>query len=144
MNIPRFPTLPALAISALLCGCAGTKGTFMETMTDSQASKRILKVRAQPESLGHKRLAYHSLAYPGIGKFLQLRGEPDFIIEDHGFTSRQIVIFYLKQNQAYLFETKNGLSGTKVQASGPEPIGKKTRAVLEAIDRLEKSGGAGG
>lgn len=143
MNIPRLPVL-AICLSALLSGCGTTKGTFMETLTDSQASKRILKVRAQPESLGHKRLAYHSQAYPGIGKFLQLRGEPDFIIEDHGFSSRQIVIFYLKQNQAFLFETKSSLSGTKVHAHGPEPIGKKTRAVLEAIDRLKKSSGAGG
>ena len=139
MNISRLSILLVL-VTAALTGCATTKGTFMENMTDSQASKRILKVRAEPESLGHKRLAYHSMAYPGIGKFLQLRGEPDFIIEDHGLASRQIVIFYLKQNQAFLFETKNGLSGAKVQANGPEPIGKKTRAVLEAIERLEKSG----
>ena len=136
---PILSLLATLALNALLNGCAMTKGTFMEGATDSQASGKVLAVRGTPETLGHKRLGYHSLVYPALAGFLDKTGYPDYIIEDHGLLKRQIVMFYLKTNHAYLMELETGITGHQSTVRGPEPIGKKTREVLDALDRLERA-----
>jgi len=111
----------------------------MEGFTDSAVSHKILPVRAQPESLAHKRLGYHSLVYSGMAAFLQKQGEPDYLIEDQTFSKRQIVMFYLKKNEAYLVELGSGLAGPQLKTKGPEPIGKKTRELLDALERLDRA-----
>ena len=139
MKRPFLASLCGCLLSVALPSCTLTHGAFMEGATDQAANHKVLPVRAQPESLAHKRLTYHSEVYPGLKMFLQLRGQPDYIIEDNGFTKRQIVMFYLKKDQAYLMELDNGLSGQQTKVKGPEPIGKKTRDLLDALQHLEKA-----
>ncbi|MDB6138707.1 MAG: hypothetical protein JWO94_1779 [Verrucomicrobiaceae bacterium] len=130
-----FSLLLAALLASLLSGCAMMGGAVMEGATDSRAKGKVLRVTAEPVSLGYHRLGYHSQVYPGVAKFLRLKGYPDYLVEDSGLTSRQMVMFYLKPNQAYLFQMKEGFGGQSLKVTGPEPIGKKTRAVFDAIDR---------
>lgn len=124
--------LLTLLAAALLPSCS----SLMEVKTDRQATGKILQVTSQPASLGYSRLGYHSAVYPALATFLQAKGYPDFLVEDKTLTTRQVVVFYLKRNQAYLFQMKEGISGQKMSVNGPEPIGNKTRAVLNAIGHL--------
>ena len=128
-----------LFASFTLSGCEMYKGTFLEGATDLKASGKMLAVHAEPESLGHKRLRYHSLVYSGLKVLLQMKGDPDYIVEETGFTKRRVVMFYLKKNEAYLMELDTTLVGPQSKLRGPEPIGKKTRELLDALTRLEKA-----
>ncbi|MDB6117068.1 MAG: hypothetical protein JWO08_849 [Verrucomicrobiaceae bacterium] len=131
-----FLTLLAAAALALLPSCSSLSGVVKETATDRQATGKILQVTSQPASLGYNRLGYHSAVYPELAQFLAAKGYPDFLVEDKTLTTRQVVVFYLKPNQAYLFQMKEGIRGQKMSVNGPEPIGKKTRIVLNAIRHL--------
>ena len=111
----------------------------MDGGTDSDARDRILNVAGNPPSLGYQRLQYHSGACPAVKKFLEIRGYPNFMIEDTALTSRKIVLYYVKSNQAYLLGIKTGFASQKFDVSGPEPIGKQTRALFDALDKLEKA-----
>ena len=126
-----FSLLAGAVIFTQLCSCSLLK----EEVTDSRATGKILQVTSQPASLGYNRLGYHSAVYPGLAKFLQANGYPDFLVEDKSFSLRQMVVFYVKPNKAYLFQMKDSLGGQKLKVTGPEPIGKKTRALFNAIDR---------
>ena len=105
--------------------------------SDSEARDRVLNVAGNPPSLGYQRLQYHSSACPAVKKFLEIRGYPNFIIEDTGLTSRKIVLYYVKSNQAYLLGITTGFAPQKFDVSGPEPIGKQTRALFDALDKLD-------
>lgn len=137
----RALSLPSLVaacmILAQLCSCSA----LMEEATDARATGKILQVRSQPASLGFNRLGYHSAVYPGMAKFLHANGYPDYLVEDKTFSSRQLVMFYVKPNKAYLFQMKESIGGPKLKVTGPEPIGKQTRALFEAIDHAEHASG---
>ncbi len=127
--------LAGAALLSQLCSCSLLK----EEVTDPQATGKILQVTSHPASLGYNRLGYHSAVYPGLAKFLEANGYPDYLVEDKSFTSRQMVVFYRKPNKAYLFQMKDSLSGQKLKVTGPEPIGKKTRALFDAIDHAGRA-----
>lgn len=136
MNKLRLPALflVLITLAALLPGCATTHGT-----TNADARDRVLHVTENPPSMGYQRLQYHSGVSPALKGFLQVNGYPDFIIEDTGFRSRKIVMYYVKPNKAYLLTITTGLVGQKFDVSGPEPIGKQTRALFEALNKLERA-----
>ena len=125
--------------TGLLSGCATVGEAHLIGGSDSDARDRILNVAGNPPSLGYQRLQYHSIACPAVKKFLEIRGYPNFIIEDTKLTSRTIVIYYVKPNQAYLLGITTGLAPQKFDVSGPEPIGKQTRALFDALDKLERA-----
>ena len=124
------------AMITLLSSCSLMHGAFMEGATDAESTGKLLRVTMQPASLGYDRLGYHSQVNPRLAAFIRLKGYPDYLIENRSFSLRQLVMFYLKPNQAYLVELR-GSANLKV--TGPEPIGKKTRKLLDAVSHVEQA-----
>ena len=136
---PFLPLLLGLAMSTFIPGCTLLGGPSLPGTGDSAARDRILHVTEDPPSFGFKRLTQHAAASAALKEFLEARGHPDFIIEDTGLVSRKLVLYYVKPDQAYLLSIKKGLTAQKFDVSGPEPIGKRTRELFDALTKLEQA-----
>ncbi len=126
----------AVLLVVLLPGCSIVGGNRQGT-TSAQARDRVLPVIEEPPSLGWKRIQYQSSVCPAFKEFIHAKGLPSFVIEDTGLTTRKIVVFYDKTDQAYLVSVATGVTGQKFEVSGPEPIGKQTHALFDALHKLE-------
>lgn len=134
-----FPSLPLLAalLAILTSGCASIRRDG--DASDAGVRGRMLAVNSLPPSLGFRRLSYHVRSCPPLGAFLKKHGQPDYLIEDSSFRSRKLVLYYLKSKRAWLLTLKSNGGQSSVEASGPEPIGRQTLALFDALDRLEKA-----
>lgn len=134
MNL-RFASL-LLAGTLLLSSCETYKNSFMLGWTQMDA-QGIQPVRANPPTLGYRRLKAYASINEAVNVFLQGKGYPDYIIEQPGFSTK-VVCFYLAKNQAYLIQsTGNYAPSTRVL--GPEPIGEKDKNLFKALREVEKA-----
>jgi|GEM_PF-1390729 len=102
----RFLPLGAIAfIGVFNPGCASLPHSLMVTATEHQAADHIMLVRAQPQTLGFRRLSYQSTVYPDLGSFLRFRGHPDFLAEANNDGRHYMVFYYLKDSQAFASRT---------------------------------------
>jgi hypothetical protein len=128
-----FLPLGAIAFfGALNTGCGSLPHSLMVTATEYQAADHIMLVRAQPQTLGFRRLTYQSAVYPDLGSFLRFRGHPDFLAEANNDGRHYMVFYYLKDSQAFasrtLREDPHGIT-----FAGPYSI---TRHEVQTLQKL--------
>lgn len=98
------PLLIAMATHAVT-SCGSVPDTVMATATSFQADDHLMLVRANPATLGFRRLSYQSALYPDLGSFLRSRGNPDFVAEAANDGRRHMIFYYLKGSHAYASQT---------------------------------------
>lgn len=89
-------------------------------------------VRQDPETLGHKRIAYQAVAHPDFASFLNTSGEPDFIAETSSDSRQYMILYYLDSRNAYACRSWRG-SQQKMEFAGPYPMTKKETELLQKL-----------
>lgn len=134
----RFCTL--VASCASLASCQAYKSQAYLGWTLAEAGG-IQIVRENPPSLAWKRLQAHADINAAVKFFLQEKGMPDYLLENHGLIEIRLCCFYEKKNEAWLILAKGYQSeGTRIL--GPEPIGEKDRRLFKAINELQQAASA--
>lgn len=118
--------VPAM-ILMLLASCAGG-----ERWSERAARDRIMLVRNQPQTLGHKRLVYQSASHPDLAQFVRQRGEPDFIAETASDDRRYLILYYLDRRQAFACRTWADRS-QRIEFAGPYGMTPKEAELLEQL-----------
>lgn len=127
-----------LALSTLLLSsCESYKSNFLLGWTYAEA-QGIQPIRANPPTIGYRRLKAYSTVNEAMKMFLQAKGMPDYIIEKPGFSTR-IACFYTVKNQAYLLEMHGHYAIQGMKVLGPEPIGEKDLKLFKALNEVEKA-----
>lgn len=121
----------------LLSSCEAYKSNFMLGWTYADA-QGIQPVRANPPTIGYRRLQAYATVNQAMKMFLQAKGMPDYIIEKPVFSSR-IACFYLTKNHAYLLEMSGHYAIQGMKVLGPEPIGEKDLKLFKALNEVEKA-----
>jgi hypothetical protein len=99
----------------------------------------IAEVTIAPPSPAYLELQRLARLDPLLANFLRTHGAPDRIIQDIGTIDCKVVMYYLKPNKAWLFTLQQGFHGGSNSLSGPSTIGKKTRELFDAMDRLKRA-----
>ncbi len=101
----------------------------------------LMDVQAQPPSPGYAELMRLGARSAELRDFLGKRGLPDRIISDHRAAEQKVVLYYVKNKQAYLFVSKLRRAGDTGRGDilGPSPIGEKTLELFKAIDQLKRA-----
>ena len=100
--------------------------------SERAAQDRIMLVRNQPETLGHKRIVYQASAHPDFAKFLRKSGEPDFIAETSSESRQYMILYYLDSKNAYACRSWRG-SQQRMEFAGPYPMTKKETELLKKL-----------
>jgi hypothetical protein len=120
-----------------LTGCGTIPETFMVTATEYQAADHLMLVRADPQTLGYRRLNYQAVVYPELGSFLRFRGHPDFLAEANNDGRHYMILYYLKTSQAFasrtLRETPRGIT-----FAGPYPITRREVSLMKNMAALSQ------
>ncbi|MGB6221159.1 hypothetical protein [Haloferula sp.] len=119
--------LPLVLIPLLLASC--TDGRHW---TERAAQDRIMLVRNEPETLGHKRIVYQAAAHPDFAKFLNKSGEPDFIAETSSDSRQYMILYYLDSKNAFACRSWRG-SLQRMEFAGPYPMTKKETELLQQL-----------
>ncbi len=122
----------------LLTSCEAYKSNFMLGWTYAEA-QGIQPIRANPPTIGYRRLKAYSTVNEAMKMFLQAKGMPDYIIEKPEFTSSRIACFYLTKNHAYLLQLPGHYAIQGMKVLGPEPIGEKDLKLFKALNEVEKA-----
>ena len=123
----------AVGLVALgLASCGAVSDAWMTGRTATAADNRIMLVRAQPPSFGHKRLAYQAGLYPDLGIFLTKYGTPDFLAEMTNKERHYLILYYLETHQAFACRTKDP-GQREVEFAGPYPISSHEFQLLEGF-----------
>lgn len=117
--------LAVLAVIPLLLASCGDGRHW----TERAAHDRIMLVRNDPETLGHKRIVYQASSHPDFAKFLRTSGEPDFIAETSSETRQYMILYYLDSRNAFACRSWRG-SQQKMEFAGPYPMTSKETEVL--------------
>jgi len=140
---PLFKILPLTFIAVFsLSSCEIYKHAWELGASSAQANG-ILAVRAEPPSVGFRRLQAHAGLNPALKVFFQTRGYPEFIIEDQKYSRLALVCYYPKKNQAYMIQSV-GYSPEGTRVLGPEPIGAKDKRLLNALNEVARAAAAYG
>lgn len=119
----------AIVIGGLLSACAPFGGS-----TDAEAKDQIMLVRMEPPSFGFKRLANQSRRYPDLGSFVALRGLPDFLAETSNENLHYLILYYLKDREAFACRSGQGRSPS-LEFAGPYPITDREFNLLDKFRR---------
>jgi len=122
----------AVAVAGLVVSCGSIPETLMVTATESQAADHLMLVRAEPETLGFRRLSYQSAVYPDLGGFLRYRGHPDFLAEANNDGRHYMVFYYLKDSQAFASRTLRE-DPHAITFAGPYAITRGEVRTLQAL-----------
>lgn len=114
-------------VVAVLSSCSGG-----EQWSERAARDRIMLVRHEPQTLGHRRLVYQSASHPDLAHFVSQRGEPDFIAETASDDRRYLILYYLDQRQAFACRTWSG-RGTHIEFAGPYGMTAKEAELLQGL-----------
>lgn len=119
-----------LLLTGLLASCIGN-GTHW---SERAAHDRIMLVRAEPETLGHKRLIYQASAHEDLGRFLTKSGEPDFIAETSSDNRQYLILYYLKSQSAYA--CRSWRDTTKdIEFAGPYEMTERETDILRELQK---------
>ncbi len=119
-----------LSLGLLLTSC----GHRMH-WSERAAQDRIMLVRESPPTLGHRRLAYQSVAHPDLGRFLGRQGTPDFIAETSAENRQYMVLYYLDRKKAYACRSWRH-EPEAIEFAGPYDITSKE---VELLGELKKN-----
>lgn len=118
-------------------------GAMLLTNCASLSKQRLVsgiaEVTTTPPSPAYLELQRLARLDPLLANFLRMHGAPDRIIQDIGTTECKVVMYYLKPNKAWLFTLQQGFHGGSNSLAGPSTIGKKTRELFDAMDRLKRA-----
>jgi hypothetical protein len=129
------PLRPLLCVACLgLVGCGPISDAWMTGWTQSSANDRIMLVRADPPSFGHRRLVMQARLYPDLSVFIGKRGLPGFLAELSNRDRHYLILYYLGDHQAFACRTR-GAGTREVEFSGPYPITAKEYKTLEGFQR---------
>lgn len=124
----------AFSIALILTACAPVQDAWLTGWTSKAADDRIMLVRKDPPSFGHKRLEYQAALYPDLAFFLSKRGSPDFLAEMSNENRHYLILYYLAQREAYACRTK-GARTHEVEFAGPYPITPREYKLLDGFRR---------
>jgi hypothetical protein len=132
-----------LIIASTLSSCAPHRAAWNSGWTEKEANNSIMLVIEKPETLGWKRLQYQSTLHPEFRDFLTHLGTPDCIAETTQSQRHYLILYYLKNRQAYSFRNDKRHVSKPVEVSGPYPITDKEYRLLsefqnKALQSLEK------
>ncbi|MFC7337968.1 hypothetical protein ACFQY0_12320 [Haloferula chungangensis] len=100
--------------------------------SERAAQDRIMLVRRDPETLGHKRIVYQAAAHPDFASFLNSSGEPDFIAETSSDSRQYMILYYLDSRNAFACRSWRG-SQQRMEFAGPYPMTKKETELLQEL-----------
>lgn len=112
----------ASGVAALaLSGCGPVADAWEMGRTGAEANDHIMLVRAEPPTLGYRRLVSQSGVYPDLGVFLSQRGKPDFLAETNSSDRHYLILYYLDRREAFSCRTRVPRT-REVEFAGPYPI----------------------
>lgn len=119
MNVLR----PALILSLALAAsqCAPFRQGWDDGWTERAARDRIMLVRTQPETLGHRRITHQAHTHPDLDVFLRSHGLPDFIAETSNDDRQYLILYYLREAVAWAGRSRRIL-GAPMDFAGPYPL----------------------
>lgn len=120
-------SLPLLLTAMLLTSCGGGMH-----WSERAAQDRIMLVRDQPPTLGHKRLVYQASSHPDLAVFLRASGEPDFIAEASSDNRQYLILYYLDSRKAFACRSWRGREGS-MDFAGPYPLTRKETELLKEL-----------
>jgi hypothetical protein len=127
MNLLRL--IPCIA-TLVLTGCGTLTDGWINRWTEPSAKDRIMLVRTEPPSFGHRRLLLQARLYPDLALFLGQHGLPGFIAEITNRERHYIILYYLTDRQAFACRTK-GKGSQQIEFSGPYPITQREYKTLQ-------------
>ena len=78
-------------------------------------------VRREPPTFGFQRLSALSAHHPDLGVFISRKRTPDFLAETSKGDNRYLILYFLRERQAFACRTGSGAS-RQVEFSGPYPV----------------------
>lgn len=99
---------------------------------EAAAKDQIMLVRKDPASFGYRRLEAHLATYPELGLFIAQTGIPDFLAETGARDRRYLILYYLKDREAFVsrVQVENRRS---LEFAGPYPITPKEFRLLDGF-----------
>ena len=102
------------------------------------ARNQIMLVRAEPSTFGHYRMMSHLRLYPDLELFVSKRGMPDFLAETHNDEQHYLILYYLRERQAFACRNRR-VRPRNLEFAGPYPITDKEFKMLDGL--RQKHGG---
>jgi hypothetical protein len=133
----KFAALLSLLLAA---ACAPARRGWEAGWSERAAKDRIMLVRQNPETLGHRRLVHQSAAHPELGDFLQGKGLPDFIAETSSDDRQYLILYYLDTRRAFACRTRRS-PGTRTEFAGPYPMTDRETKLLRDLQRSSRGEG---
>lgn len=131
----------SLLLSFLASSCGVVESPLLPGSAAAAAKDQIMLVRADPQTLGYRRLASQSQAFPDLGTFVRKRGLPDFLAETGNEDHCYFILYYLAARQAYACRSHINRR-SPVEFSGPYPITDREYKALSGF--REKADAASG
>lgn len=126
MRLFLFCLLP----SAIFLSCAPYRAAWNSGWTEKAANNSIMLVQAHPPTLGWKRLQYQSTLHPEFDEFLSHLGTPDCIAETTHTGRHYLILYYLKNRQAFSFRNDTRSISKPIEVAGPYPISAREYELL--------------
>lgn len=135
----RTRIIVVAALASALSSCARFEESGLPGSASSMARNQIMLVGAEPETFGHYRLTSQMRIYPELSVFVAKRGIPDFLAETHNGRQQYLILYYLRDRQA--FACRNRVHRPRnLEFAGPYPITDKEFKMLRSLkDKAEKS-----
>jgi hypothetical protein len=124
--------LLCLVLSCLFAGCAEFEESGLPGSAASMAHNQIMYVSKEPESFGYYRLSTLADGYSDLEFFLRKRGDPDFLAETSNGGRHYMIVYYLRDRQAYASRPRIG-SRRSLEFAGPYPITPKEVVILDKL-----------
>ncbi|WP_193212191.1 hypothetical protein [Luteolibacter marinus] len=129
-----------MLVPFLLVACGPVRRGWDQGWSAHAAQDRIMLVRQEPETLGHRRLVYQSTDHPDLGAFLGKRGFPDFIAETSTDDREYLILYYLDSRRAFACRTHRG-AGKAIDFAGPYPMTERETNLLKDMKRNSRVDG---
>jgi hypothetical protein len=124
----------ALSVAILTQGCAPVADQMLTRVEANVARDQMMLVRATPPTFGYQRLITNMRDYPDLATFVDQRGLPDFLAETGDRTRRYLILYYLRDREAFACRTISPRSSA-VEFAGPYPITDREFKTLDGIRR---------
>lgn len=89
-------------------------------------------VRRDPASFGFRRLESHLATYSELKIFVSQHGIPDFLAETGTRDSRYLILYYLRDREAFISRVRLE-NRTSLEFAGPYPITPKEFKLLDGF-----------
>lgn len=139
----RCSSIFCLLLAIPLTHCAPYRAAWNSGWTEKEANNSMMLVIADPPTLGWRRLQNHATLHPEFQALLTQLGSPDCIAESTQDRRHYLILYYLKNRQAYSCRNDTRSVSKPMEFSGPYPITDKEYRLLsdfqqKALRSLEK------